>query len=56
MSRIRIETKSGKVIERRAEVRDFIDNSGRQYSLAQVGVFLYTVVRRDCLGPIFKVA
>jgi hypothetical protein len=56
MLRIRIETKAGKVIERKAEVRDFIDDSGRQYSLAQVGVFLYAVVRRDCLGPIFKVA
>lgn len=55
-TKIRIETKAGKVIERNALITDWIDDEGRQSSMAQVGIFLYKVIRRDVCGPIFKVA
>lgn len=56
MDKIRIETKTGKMIERKAEVKDWIDNAGRQYSTAQVGIHLYRVAYRDSLGPVYKVS
>lgn len=54
VKKIRIRTKLGKMIERRAEVVDRIDGYGTQYSLAQVGIRLYRVVERDSEGPIYK--
>ena len=56
MSKIRIETKGGKMIERNATITDWIDNDGRQSSTAQVGIHLYKVARRDSLGPVYKIA
>ena len=56
MNKIRIETKAGKIIERRAVLSDWIDADGRQSSLAQVGIWLYRVARRDYYGPVYKIA
>ena len=56
MTKIRIETKAGKIIERNAAIADWIDSEGRQSSTAQVGIWIYRVARRDELGPVYKVA
>lgn len=55
MPRIRIETRAGKMITRKAVTTDWIDSEGRQCSIAQVGIRLYRVIRRDAEGPIYKV-
>jgi hypothetical protein len=55
MNRIRIETKAGRMIVRKAAVTEYIDRDGRQWSVAQVGIHLYKVNRRDTEGSVYKV-
>lgn len=56
MTKIRIETKSRKIIERNAGITDYIDNRGRQYSIAMVGQYLYKIAYRDFYGPVYKIS
>jgi hypothetical protein len=53
--KIRIETITGKMIEREAHVQDWIDNNGNQYSTADVKGYktLLYVIDRDDEGPIW---
>ena len=54
MQNIRIKTRSGKMIDRRAEVIDRLDNEGNQYSIALVGRGIYRVIDRDFYGPVWS--
>lgn len=53
MTKITIKTKSGKMIERNANVTDWIDGNGRQSSTAQIGNAVYRVIDRTSDGAIF---
>jgi hypothetical protein len=50
---VRIITSTGKTIERKAEITDWIDNQGRQSSTARVGRTVYRVIDRDAVGAVF---
>jgi hypothetical protein len=56
MATIRIQTRQGKHITRRAVVVDYIANNGRQFSAAQVGIHLYRIAYRDSTGPVWAVS
>lgn len=44
MDTITIKTKSGKYIQRKAIITNWIDNNGIQYSTAQVGNAIYRII------------
>lgn len=54
MKKIKIKTKSGEIITRKANVIDFIGDEGR-YSVAYVGDTTYYVIDRDFGGAVFGV-
>jgi hypothetical protein len=56
ISKIRIRTRKGDMIERRATIQEWIDSAGRVSSFAQVGIHLYRIADRDGGGAIWTIA
>ena len=56
MSKIRIETQKGRMIERQAQITDWMGNDGRQFATATIGRAQYSIVKRDVYGPIWAVS
>jgi len=53
---IRIRTKTGRLIERKATIRDVMNGIGEFIPLAQVGIHVYRIVNYDSGGPVWHVA
>lgn len=53
---IRICTKQGRMIERKATIRDVLNGKGEFIPLAQVGIHVYRIVNYDSCGLVWSVA
>jgi len=54
---IKVRTRSGKLIERKAAVADLEDSMGTKYKVAQIGIWTYRIKERDSEGnPVWAVS
>lgn len=54
MKTVQIQTRTGNLVERKADVTEYIGSDGRVVSTAKIGRVVYKVVDRNFYGPIYS--